>query len=555
MWDLTRQIKNYEPTEKSTPLDIFAGRITQCDRCRYLAINTCSLAGQIVSIFARWPESTCPLGLWDCETPPDVQRCGDRVSVIVPTYECGEYLPDCIESLQGQTYAVELIVVDDASTDGSSEILDQYKGIGRLTHSSRRGAQESRHDGLDLATGEWVIFCDADAIYHPRYVERLIERAAEDEADLVYCDYTVIAGDKGTDRRLRDCDGRRLWVDNFIAMPSLVRRSALPEELPAGRCFHDWMLWLDMAQRGCTFAHVPEVLFTVFRRDDGISETVRQDLSGWFCDLLRARRRYIEVARLEKIAVVIPAHEQAEKTIKCVESLIRNTAIDYEIIYVDNGSQESSVRSVLDAALYHGIKLRLIRNEKNLGFARAINQGIKAAKGKNVLLLNNDCYVAPGCVDLLALSMAEQDDCGAIGPLTCDGGEQSLLRGVRASEARYYRDQESPDWFDLPGMASELGIRSRTTADETMLPWFCCLLNRHAIADVGLSRTDGVFATGLGGDDDWCYRARVNGWNLSVHLSAYAAHEGGSTFDALRIDRQRVSRKAVGILQSENVIK
>ena len=96
-----------------------------------------------------------------------------RLSAIIPVYNVAPYLRRCLDSVRaavdrlGDASAVEMICVDDGSTDGSSAILDEYaKGDSRikLVRQENRGLSAARNAGLDLAQGEWIAFIDSDEI-------------------------------------------------------------------------------------------------------------------------------------------------------------------------------------------------------------------------------------------------------------------------------------------------------------------------------------------------------------------------------------------------------
>ena len=101
------------------------------------------------------------------------------------------------------------------------------------------------------------------------------------------------------------------------------------------------------------------------------------------------------------ISVIIPIIDQKEMTLACIDSVEAHTD-DYEIIIVDNGSEPR----------WFNRKLAYIRNEENLGFPVAVNQGIRAAKGENIILLNNDVIVTPGWADRLIKWLDEYDFIG-----------------------------------------------------------------------------------------------------------------------------------------------
>lgn len=98
-----------------------------------------------------------------------------KISVIVPIYNCENYLGECLDSVLGQTYSDwECICVDDGSTDRSGDIADEYARRDdrfRVVHKPNGGEGSARNSGLDIFTGDWVYFLDSDDILNNRALE------------------------------------------------------------------------------------------------------------------------------------------------------------------------------------------------------------------------------------------------------------------------------------------------------------------------------------------------------------------------------------------------
>lgn len=117
----------------------------------------------------------------------------ELVSIIVPVYQVREYLMECVQSIQEQTYTeLEIILVDDGSTDGSEKICDKCvindKRIS-VIHQKNQGLSVARNNGLRHAKGRLIAFVDADDVVDERYIEVLYEILAKYEADIAVCDY------------------------------------------------------------------------------------------------------------------------------------------------------------------------------------------------------------------------------------------------------------------------------------------------------------------------------------------------------------------------------
>lgn len=123
----------------------------------------------------------------------------EKISVIVPTYNNAPWLPQCLDSLLAQTHEnLEIIVVDDGSTDNTEAILKPFlkkhpriKGI----YQENSGVTAARLRGLAEATGEWIGFVDADDVADPNFYAHLCENALQYDADISHCGYKELHPD------------------------------------------------------------------------------------------------------------------------------------------------------------------------------------------------------------------------------------------------------------------------------------------------------------------------------------------------------------------------
>lgn len=107
-----------------------------------------------------------------------------KISVIVPVFNSAPYLRECIESiLASKNVDIELILIDDGSTDGSGKICDEYKAT--VIHRENRGVAASRNDGISLASGEYTAFVDSDDVVEPDYFSNMLEYLVKNNCDVV----------------------------------------------------------------------------------------------------------------------------------------------------------------------------------------------------------------------------------------------------------------------------------------------------------------------------------------------------------------------------------
>ena len=114
-----------------------------------------------------------------------------KISVIIPIFNAERYLEKCLTSVLTQTYnLLEIILVDDGSTDNSGEIIDEYaRQDSRVIalHKENGGPSSARNMGLDAATGEWIAVVDSDDYVEPDLCEYLFDKARRYHGDLVQC--------------------------------------------------------------------------------------------------------------------------------------------------------------------------------------------------------------------------------------------------------------------------------------------------------------------------------------------------------------------------------
>ena len=128
-------------------------------------------------------------------------RVKDLVSVIVPVYNVADFLPQCLNSIKRQMYDnLEIILVDDGSTDGSPAILDEFaknEKRAKVIHQNNMGVSAARNAGLDIATGKWIAFVDSDDWLERDYIDRMVDAAELHETKFSFCSLSLENGQRG----------------------------------------------------------------------------------------------------------------------------------------------------------------------------------------------------------------------------------------------------------------------------------------------------------------------------------------------------------------------
>ncbi|MFA5954523.1 MAG: glycosyltransferase family A protein [Patescibacteria group bacterium] len=201
------------------------------------------------------------------------------ISVIIPTYNHGKALWRCLLSLAEQSVLPgEVIIIDDESTDGTEGYVARYLKNPCLSHLrmsyktiKHAGAPTARNTGAALATGDYLLFLDADIICQPEMFALCADALAHAPA----ASYAYGAFRFG--RKLfhsQKFDAEKLKQGNYIHTSALMRKDHFPGFDESLKRFQDWDLWLTMLERGHTGVFIDQVLFRarvgLFRK--GISQ-------------------------------------------------------------------------------------------------------------------------------------------------------------------------------------------------------------------------------------------------------------------------------------------
>ncbi len=224
-------------------------------------------------------------------------------------------------------------------------------------------------------------------------------------------------------------------------------------------------------------------------------------------------------------SVIVPCFNQLEYTRHCLTALMRHTRLPWELIVVDNGSTDgtpSYLAGVQDAS---PIPVTVVSNPTNRGFPAAVNQGLSAALGDFLVLLDNDAVVTDRWLDQLVALAGAEPTIGLTGPMSNSAMGPQHVEHVHYADldpmhafAATWRDQHRGQWFTVGKLSG-----------------FCLLMRRAVYEKVrGL---DEAFVIGFA-DEDLAERARRAGFQLAVAHDLFVHHFGGRTFAALGIDAE-----------------
>lgn len=197
-----------------------------------------------------------------------------RVSVIIPLYNQGEFVAETIESALVQSYKnVEVIVVNDKSTDGSVSVAEKYQPHIKIVNREKNGGlSAARNSGIEVSTGELFLPLDADDVIEPNYLERTVPKMVDPQVGIVSTYMRVfylgrdMCGPANSSYPIFAPTLEQITNGNTLPVCSLVRKAAAAEagyysiEMRQGS--EDWAMWAAIVHLNKWKVEiVPEYLF------------------------------------------------------------------------------------------------------------------------------------------------------------------------------------------------------------------------------------------------------------------------------------------------------
>jgi GT2 family glycosyltransferase/Flp pilus assembly protein TadD len=507
------------------------------------------------------------------------------VSIIIPVFNRLEFTEKCLAALSRTTPegSYELIVVDNGSTDGTADFLKKQNMISHVvTNPTNLGFAKACNQGAEAAHGDYLLFLNNDTEPQAGWLDSLIRTIHPNPAigaagsKLLYPDGTiqhagvVLVDDKKTGDPLV---GKHIYRGNKPDLPEanipfcyqaltaaslLVRRSAFVD---AGgfdenywNGYEDIDLCLRLGEMGHLIVYTPQSVLIHHESKSGperfarAGHNIRLLHQKWLGKIIPdftitedgkitatangaifpytgqssqpgagARQR----ARL--VSIVILTFNQLDKTRDCIESIRRHTPEPHEIIFIDNGSTDGTLDWLQNLCECNDT-YTVIANGENRGFAAGCNQGIEAAKGEYVLLLNNDVVVTKDWLDGLLECLRLTPNAGIVGPMTNNISGIQQVPGVRYASVA-----------ELDAFAAEFRDRNR----HQRIPFrrivgFCMLFRKSLTDEIGL--LDETFGTGNFEDDDLCLRAAIAGYRNVIAGDVFIHHVGSASFRGNNFD-------------------
>ncbi len=199
-----------------------------------------------------------------------------KVSVIVPVYNVEKYIEKCLDSLVNQTLEdIEIIIVNDGSKDDSVKIinkyLSKYKNI-VYVEKQNGGLSDARNYGMKYAKGDYIAFLDSDDYVDETIYEKMYNKAIEENADFVECDFYWVYPDKKKEDvgYIYKNKKEMLTYARVVAWNKLIKREIIKEKFPLKLNYEDVEFFYKLIPNINKFSFVKEPLIYYIQREDSI---------------------------------------------------------------------------------------------------------------------------------------------------------------------------------------------------------------------------------------------------------------------------------------------
>lgn len=493
-------------------------------------------------------------------TFPDPQK----FSILVPLYNTKEqYLTQMLDSVKNQTYPNWELCLADGSDEAHTYVqsiceseADKDPRIRYQKLKTNEGISGNTNACIRMATGGWYALFDHDDLLHPSALFEMMKVISTRPADLIYTDentFNETPKDAFNPHFKPDYAPDNLRANNYICHFTAFRRELLEK---AGGGFRpefdgsqDHDLILRLTEQAEHIVHIPKILYYWRAHKGSTAEAIqakpyvieagkkavqahlnRLNIKGTVEDgpcPSMYRLRY-ELTSTPLVSILIPNKDHKDDLKRCIDSIQNKTTYEnYEIIVIENNSTEPETFKYYET-LKHNPNIKVIPYGKPFNFSAINNEGARAAKGEQLLLLNNDTEVlSPDWIQEM-LMYAQREDVGAVGAKLYypDGTIQHAGIGIGIKMLAGHWHKNFPK--DRPGYFGRLTYAQ----DVSAVTAACMMIPKKVYEELhGLDESFSVVFN----DVDFCLRVREAGylivWTPWAELVHYESKSRGSDED------------------------
>jgi len=306
------------------------------------------------------------------------------ISVILPVYNGKKYIKSAIESVLSQTYTnIELLIVDDGSTDKTKDIVSKYisKNV-KYIYQKNSGPASARNTALSMAKGDYIAFIDYDDIWYKHKLETQLEYIrSSQKLDAVYCPHKLIINNKKTPHNPDNYNYET--ISGFLVKSNVFYKIGMFNE--AYYLASDFDFFQRLKEANFQSELMKEILFDRLIHNDNISLNFSLNKKYLFKILAESIKRK-KLSSNIKISVIITAYNSTIHLLSCIDSILNQSYPPYEIIIIDDGST-TNIKKMIDSYKRNEIKYYY---QSNTGISGARNLGINKSSGNYIAIIDHD---------------------------------------------------------------------------------------------------------------------------------------------------------------------
>ncbi|MBI9072780.1 MAG: glycosyltransferase [Melioribacteraceae bacterium] len=484
----------------------------------------------------------------------------DPIDIIFLTHNRLEYFKKTIESLKVNTrYPYRITVVDNASDNEVVEYLKEHENeFHKVIYNPQNEWTGAFQKGIDISTSDPFIVCDPDILVPDLkdkcWLEKMILLHKENE-DL---GLLAINLDKSNlPKKLPDVYlGPKEELNEEIVLSNVgTVMQSIKRKYFDGNYVTDWQTCENIKRKGGKVGFAKNIVGYhlgwneevdypehLIEKHKYFKTTYGADIYKEYIsnNLIQEKldKKELELEDKYIASVIVPIYNQVECTVGMILSLNKNTSVNYETILIDNNSDEETKSVLNKLSGYKNIKL--IYNDVNEGFPKAVNQGIKKAEGKYIVIANSDIIFTKNWLYHLINHAEREKDIGIVGPISNEVSGMQLDKSAQYSTIEQMHEysekkivEEKGNFFQFPRVA-----------------FLCTLIKKEVIDKIG--GLDERFSPGNFEDDDFCLRTQLAGFKTVIAQDVFIHHYGSKSFKAdgeenynkrLKINRQKFISK------------
>ncbi len=498
----------------------------------------------------------------------------DGVSIIVLTYNSSKTIEPLFESLK-KTIGKndEVIFVDNASKDGTvkklKKLVKKNPQFKIFKNKTNLGFSAGCNVGIKKARNQFIVLLNPDTVVTDGWLKKMLKGFDDKQVAAVGPLSNYVAGYQNVKAYFNEDELRNLQTENvakvieqkfdgefvetklLIGFCMMIKKDVLDElglldeNLFLGNddlelswrfringyklliakdtfVFHEGQKSFQTVEPKITNRLVQESTDALYKKlteyygEGKVPEPMELWGINWFTP---SNAKFLSAQHKEKsanlVSIIIPTFNNWKYTEECINSIRQYTNTDYELIVVDNASTDETIPQ-----LKNYDKVKILKNETNLGFPKAINKGILNAKGNYIVIMNNDVVVTEGWLKRMLEIAGSDEKIGIVGPVS------NAVSGVQLDKEAKYNTLD-----EMHKYAAKLKEKNEGKISEfPRVAFLCTLIKKEVIETIG--GLDERFSPGNFEDDDFCLRSQLAGFKTVIAEDVFVHHYGSVSFKA-----------------------